>query len=551
MILLNPWALLGLLAIGLVILLHLRRPRKTLKVSNLHLWQAANDELNRRSFVLERIRKHWLLILQILFILFIILALARPSLLFWSKSRTVILVFDCSLSMNARERGGTRLELTREKALKLLADIGGHDRVIIVQSKAQPVITSYSGSDKRSWRRALEALSATEASSDINQALIAGLSSLGKTEAYETFVFSDGAAIISLPRDNDRIHCILTGESDNNTAISRLSIRSNPFSPYDREIFAETANFSNREQEFKFNLSLAETPLISESVKLGSKERKSFAIQAPPGGSGIVKARIDVQDDLDADNSATATLNSKNISVLLATGGNKYLENALRVNPWITLTTVKPSEFSQSVLKGQDVIILDGVAQTNLPRANLFIIEPPSGNAVVTGKGLVSYRPGHPVLSFINLGNIIIEESFPLTIRPSETVLIEWKGKALLTASESGACRTVRMGFDIRSSNLPLTISFPVLVSNIVNWLESRADDPTGVLSGQESDIRPRYKPANADGSHSTKPVVMRAGREIWRLLLLISLALLLAAWHMEQKRQRLARFFKRIFKLG
>jgi hypothetical protein len=547
MILLNPWALLGLLAIGVVILLHARRPRRTLQVSNLHLWQTADEELNRRRPVLEKIRKNRQLILQILFVFFIILALARPSLLFWNKSRTIVLVFDCSLSMNAQERGATRMELAREKALKFLADISGDDRVLIVQDKPRPVLNFYSGSDKRSWSRALAALTATGTSSDISRALIVALSSIGKTESYEAFVFSDGTQNISLPRNNDRIHYILTGESDNNVAISRLSVRSNPFSPYDREIYAETANYSNHAQEFRFNLSLEDTPLIGESVKIASKERKSFTMQAPPGDSGIVKAEIDVKDDLDADNRATATLDLKKISVLLVSGGNKYLENALKVNPKIALAMMRPDEFSRSELQKQDVIILDGVARTNAKNANLLIIEP-VGNAAVMGKGLVSYRPDHPVLSFINLGNIIVEEAFPLKIQPSETALIEWKGKPLLAASENGAFRKVRLGFDIRSSNMPLTISFPVFVSNIVHWLGSRADDSINVFREQESDIRPKYKPANTDAFTSTKPVAIHTGREIWRLLLIIALALLLLQWSMDEKRHGLRglhRFFK------
>jgi Ca-activated chloride channel homolog len=550
MILLNPWALLGLLAIGVVILLHSRRQRKTLYVSNLHLWQAADEELNRRRPVLERFRKNRQLILQILFVILIILALARPSLLFWNKSHTVVLVFDCSISMNARERGATRMELARAKAYKILNDLSGADRVIIVQDKPRPVLNFYSGSDKRSWRRALESLTATETSSDISQALIIGLSSIGKTESYEAFVFSDGTQNFSLPRNNDRIHYILTGESDNNVAISRLSVRSNPFSPYDREIYAEATNYSNHAQEFRFNLSLEGTPLIGESVKIASKERKSFTMQAPPGGSGIVKAVIDVKDDLDEDNRATATLDLKKISVLLVSGGNKYLENALTVNLKIALTMMKPDEFSRSELRKQDVIILDGVARTNAKNANLLIIEP-VGNAAVMGKGLVSYRPDHPVLSFINLGNIIVEEAFPLKIQPSETVLIEWKGKPLLAASENGAFRIVRMGFDIRSSNMPLTISFPVLVSNIVNWLGSRADDSIHVFHEQESDIKPRYKPVNADAFNSIKPAATHTGREIWRLLLIIALALLFLQWSMDEKRyglRGLHRFFK-VFK--
>jgi Ca-activated chloride channel homolog len=534
MIFLNPWALLGLPVIGLLVWLHARRPRRTLQVSNLYLWQEADQIINKRRPVLERIRKNRLLFLRILFCLCMILALARPSWLFWNKSHTFVLVFDCSVSMNARERGGTRIEIARDKALKLLDNIGGHDRVLIVQAKPQPVLNSYAGSDKQGLHRALQALRAKEPSTNIAQALMAGIASIEKTEPYQAVVFSDGTQEISLPGKNEPVRFILIGESENNVAISRLSIRSNPFSPYDREIFTEAVNFSNYSKEFQFNMSLNGVSLMDETVKIGSMERRPFAIQAPISGIGIVKAEIRIKDDLDEDNSATATLDLKKSSVLLATAGNKFLENALRANPSIALTTMEPGEYSRSETKHYDVIILDGIAPANKRRANYLIIEPMTGNPLVMGGGLISPRPNHPVLAFVRLDNVIIDEAFPLKIQPSEIVLIEEQGKPLLAVSEYGSYRNARLGFDVRSSNMPLTASFPILMSNVVAWLGSGTDDRSYIFSERESNIKPRFKQANLNAFNTTPPVLRRTGREIWRLLLVLSIVLLLWIWSLE-----------------
>jgi hypothetical protein len=537
MVFLNPWALLGMLVIGVVVWLHMRRPRKTLQVSNIHLWQAADEALSRKRPVLERIRKNWLLILQILFCLCIILALARPSLLFWSKSQIYILVFDCSASMNARERNGTRIEIAKEESARILDKISSSDRVLIVQAQTEPVLNRYFGSEKRSIRKALQSLSATEQSSNLAQALGIGISSIEKAEPYEAFVFSDGTEKFSTPANANNVHFIQTGDSENNVALSRLSIRSNPFSPYDREIFIQTANFSNHSQEFRLTLSLGQYFLLNERIQLGNKEQKSFAIPAPVNGSGIVKAQIDITDDLADDNQAIAALDFKKMSVLLVTAGNAYLEAALRVNPKVALTIMQPDEYARSDPKGYGVIILDGVA-AKISHANYLIIEPPARNPVAIGKGLISPRPGHPVISHVSLGNIAIEEAWPLKIQPSETVLIEKKGEPLMASSENGGYRALRMGFDIRSSNLPLTVSFPVLLSNAIDWLGSQPDESIYVFSEQESDIKPKYKPAAQDAASSNKAIT-RAGREIWRLLLIIAIALLLLIWSFDHRSRK------------
>jgi Ca-activated chloride channel homolog len=528
MSLLNPLALLWALLIGLVVWLHFKRPKRIQFISNLHLWQTAGTESDDRRPILEKIRKNWRLILQILFLSFVILALARPELLFWHRSRMVVFIIDCSASMNARESGLTRLDLVRKKALNLLNEVGGNDRVLIVQGRLQPILNYYSGSDKRSLRRALDDLSATESSPDIDQALLVGLSSVAKTEDYEAFLFSDGTQPIHLPDNNDKVHYVQVGESENNVAITRLSIRSNPFSPYDREIYAEVANFSNRAQKFRLQISLEGAILLDQTVELSLEQRKSFPIKAPPAGKGTIQASIDIQDDLYADNSATASLDLNKISVLLATTGNQYLEKALRVNPFVALMTKRPEDCTQEEMKKYNVIIIDGQMSQILPSSNCFIIDHPAAVASLAAKNLVSPMPSHPVMSFVNLKNVVIEEALPLKIRSSESILIEEKGKPLMAASEAGRFRMVRLGFDVRSSNLPLNLSFPILISNIVNWLGSRSDESVAQLGERESNIKPVFKPQYKDARFSEKPALSRKGWDMYRTLLLIALAVLM-----------------------
>ena len=602
MILLNPFALLFALAIGLVLLLHFRRPKRIQHVSNLHLWQASGDESISKRPVLERIRRNWLLILQVLFLASLILALARPSILVLGKPRLIAFVIDCSASMNAREQGRTRFDLAIERATKLLDDVGSNDRILIVQGRPQSVSNIYSGSDKSAIKQALKGLSLTEAPVDLNDSLITALSAVQKAESYEVFIFSDGTQELPLLAQDARIRYIQIGASDNNAAITRFSVRCNPFSSYDRQIYAEVANFSDHPKDLQFEMFLEGATLISEKVKLGQKERRPFAVQAPPAGRGNIRSRIDVKDDMDADNTAYAVLDRRKITVLLITEGNEFVEKALNVNPQIFCTTKTPEEFSQKDLQGgYDLIILDRFEPQLLPPANYFIIKLASARVgrdslVNDVTNLVSLQPRHPVMTFVNLAKVVVEEALPLQIPSSGSALIEGNGKPLLMASEMGAFRNVTLGFDIHSSNLPLTLSFPILISNIVNWLSSETGDPgnqllagdllrrrlpfaesgnsaavtdpkgvvtrvslvngilsfagtekTGIysvengktaeqfavnlFSEQESNIKPVFIPTSGKVHSSAQPALSSAGREIWRVLLFVALALLMLEW--------------------
>ncbi|MGD0310103.1 MAG: BatA and WFA domain-containing protein [Acidobacteriota bacterium] len=488
MTLLNPIALLYSLLIGVLLLVHFyRRSRRVHWVSNLQLWNSQGATREVRP-ILQRIKKNLLLILQILFVLAGVLALSRPAIRFWTSApRSIVLVLDCSASMSAREGGKTRFELARAKAAALLDQVESNDRVFLVQARAQPIVDSYPGAGKNALLRALASITVTQAPADVYGAVILGLSAIPKSEPYQVFVFSDGTQAALLPESllSERVHYIQTGDTGNNVGISRLAVRSNPFSAYDQEIYVEIANFSERAQAFEFELSLEGSILRREAVNLHAQERRSFTAEVPPGSSGVLKARIDVRDDLDADNQAYAVIYPRTISVLLGTVGNLFLEKALQVNPQVKLSIKRPDECSTAELqKPYDVIVLDGFAPPNLPAGNYLILSNPARAAAEPKAALRNVRnlvlphPEHPIAAFVDPANIVIDEAIPLAVPALGTVLIEGMGKPLLTASEDGAARTVNLGFDIRASNLPLTVSFPVLISNILNWLSGAPGDP-------------------------------------------------------------------------
>ncbi len=596
MILLNPWALLFALAIGVILLLHLRRPKLARRVSNLQLWQLPAGEAAQRRPILERIRRSWLLILQVLFLVFVVLALTRPSFLIWENPRLIVMVMDSSASMNAKEGVRSRLDLAREKAIGLLDQVRRMDRVLLVQSRPQPVSKMYPGSDIDAISRALLNLSGTEAAADLGKALVMAIAASREEGSCEIFVFSDFAQKISLPAQNAKLHFIQVGASGNNVAITLLSVRNNPFSPYDQEVFAEIANFSEKRKELRFEMSFEGANLIREDVTLASGERKSFAVKPPPAGRGIVEARIVVKDDLDADNKAYAVLDPKKTKVLLITEGNRFLEKALAVFPQILCTVKTPREWSEELQKEYDLIILDGFEPRPLPPANYFILKHAGDNRLYDARNLSSTLPDHPVMTHVKLENVVVEEAVPVQTSSSAALLIHAGGKPLLAASESDAFRTVTLGFDIHSSNLPLTLSFPVLVSNIVNWLSPGTGDPgnqiaagellrrrvpvkeragevsitdprgvvgrasyingiltfqgtenTGIysirdgdltdrfavnlLNDRESDIKPLRAMPGSSKNLAEAAALSRAGREVWRALLMIALALLLLEW--------------------
>jgi len=156
--------------------------------------------------------------------------------------------------------------------------------------------------------------------------------------------------------------------------------------------------------------------------------------------------------------------------VLLVTEGNPFLEKALTVHPWIELTVVSPDAYT-----GQgDVVVLDGVAPPPSASGRFFVIAPGTEVRAMGGASPAVVQARHPLVSFVELDGIQIERASVLDVPASGEILVESRGLPLLVAVDDGDARTVTLAFDVRSSNLPLSPSFPILVANVIDWLTPR-----------------------------------------------------------------------------
>ena len=215
---LSPMAFAFLAAVPVLLLLHLwRRKRRLERVTNLFLWQGGPDELEAR-WAWRRLRENWLLWIQILALLALVFALARPALDWVPSGRDVVIVMDASASMSVVEEDGrTRFEEARERALVLLEELGARDRVQLIVAKRRPTIVRELDANKGLVAGQISRLAPTEGEASLADAV---LLALGTKEA-SVYVFSDGAANATLPEAlvTGRVRYVRVGETADNVAI--------------------------------------------------------------------------------------------------------------------------------------------------------------------------------------------------------------------------------------------------------------------------------------------------------------------------------------------
>jgi len=207
---LAPWFLLGLAALAVPLILHLRRSRRAEKIvfSTTQFF----DEQFIRSARRARIQDLLLLALRLGLLLFFVVALAQPllrtpglaGLLGFGSGRQVVLVLDDSASMTAAGPGGVRFDRAREAALRVVDDLSpaAGDKATVVLAglrEAGPtVLFEKPTTDVDALRRAIRDVRPTDLGTDLPGAVRAGAKAMGLAgdgsgsgAGGEIYVFSD------------------------------------------------------------------------------------------------------------------------------------------------------------------------------------------------------------------------------------------------------------------------------------------------------------------------------------------------------------------------
>lgn len=190
----NFYLLFGLVALVplMLHLLHKRRPQPIMFAAMRFLSEAIAK--SRRA---RRITQCLTLIMRILIIMLLAFAFSRPVVKFSrfvpGNFRTVLIVLDCSASMQAQERGGTIFEANKRWVDKLLETLGEGDRVALLAPGAPDVEVVFPPvSDVKAVQAALIDVHAGYGSADLAGVIFDKFSkNIADLHGAEVHVFSD------------------------------------------------------------------------------------------------------------------------------------------------------------------------------------------------------------------------------------------------------------------------------------------------------------------------------------------------------------------------
>lgn len=509
----NPINLLWLVpAAGtIVVLWMLRLKRQDVTVPSLYLWRALLRE-SQANTPFQKLRRHLLLLLQLLAATLLIFALAKPFVYGHSLTgRTFVLLIDNSASMSATDVAPSRLDEAKTEAEKFVEqEMSGTDVATVISVSSKPMAQLSFTSDKARLKQVIDDIQPTDTVADMPAAFTLAQSMIGSGAGAFIRIYSDGDYDSDMTRRLQQfsfgsagVKMIPIGMPEpDNVAITAMDARRDQDSGA-YQVFVNVQEFGKQKHDGA-TLSLYNDGKLIDARPLtldNGEQSETFANPLVANG-GTITAKLDgLTDDLAADNSATLVLPPpRKRKVLLVSPGNLFLENGLNLDNDVELEEVSPTDF-ETIGKsgaGYSMVVFDGYLPTNpLPPGNYLIFD--AGNdqtplSSITGTDdsptLIDQNRTDPLMRFVDLNGLNLAKTSDAKLAGWATSLAETENGTIIAEGEHGGLRMVSVAFSLSDSDWPLRVSFPIFLTNAVDWLTagsglgpSSPDTPAGAAA--------------------------------------------------------------------
>lgn len=529
---------------SLLVLYFLKLRRRQIDISSTLLWKKAIQDLQVNA-PFQRLRKNLLLLLQLLILIALCLALARPVSNYTpGAGSTSVILIDRSASMSSKDvNGKSRLDEAKKRAKALVDSMQRHSTAMVIAFDDQAETVQTFTEDAAALRTAIDSIQPTDRRSRLKlayqlaQAQIAFIPEQNRTNIPlpDVWLYSDGRVLDAKDtsvRANLKFDKIGT-DSAGNVAIVSLNAKRNYERPTEVQVFARLANYGDKPVTSQVQLSVEP---IDPALDTGEPAVRSIAevslapdrwndpdwVKTHPGekddgflNKDSVEFNLDLStaavitveqmnkegDQLSADDVANVVIPPpKALSVLLVTDGNYYLERVIHTLGLQNPVSMVPSQYEAKVPTEFDVIVFDNYSPKELPPSGNFIyfnciapglklkpVMDGQQRVLVENVTVLDWKRDHPILKNISFRRLFAASALKLDAPEDSEVLVEGLESPLIVLHREGRSIHLAVGFDLMQSNWPLRETFVVFVQQALQYL----------AVGSDLDLRQSFEPGN------------------------------------------------------
>lgn len=510
---LNPAAFYLLGIIPIVIALHfLKLRRQRYVVPSIMLWRTSAED-QKANVPFQRLRNLLLPILQSLFLLVIIISVARPALQIPGIVHgKIIFIVDNSASMQSQEKGETRLALAKQEVLKHINQVSASGGMMIMATHApKPYIQQAFTTDKDKLQRAVQNIAPTHAAGELTY-VFDHATRYADSPQDQIFFISDSYE--NLPVTSVPISKIAIGGKAENIGIVQFSMEriANQYT-----ILAGIQNWTGMEREINIALALEGGAAIDEKtlvIPTGEVKSVLFSINAERLDNVAISLHlVDVADDFELDDRAWAILTPiKRFQILLVSDRDQPLliELLRSYGDHVELQKVSTDEYHST--GDADIVIFDGgiSSEQNLlnvpgtesiifinPRRELPLMAETSVEIVTTPVSVIKEDKTHPIMQDVSIMGLQVKESVRRELPIWGNSLIESEKGSLVWLGTEANRQFMVFEFDAfnpRISSFFTTIpDVPIFMYRCLAWLEA-GNVPIKSLTVQTDRIRQIFR---------------------------------------------------------
>lgn len=509
-----PAALALLLLAVPVVLLHVLRPRRqAVDVSSTWLWQEISRPVTSAT-PWQRLRPSVLLLLQLLAVVLLAVAAARPVRVTEAPlSPHTVFVIDASGSMAARDGSPLRLDDAKDRARRLRAQLPSGGIASVVVADTDPHVALSGSDDRRAFDDALRSIRTIAAPADMATAftLAASLETPGLPVGI--ILLSDGALDESAHRSLVAgTRFVAVGDRSANRAITRLVVEPDGGGLRALVVVRNTAGPAATET-LRVDVDGRTEARVQVRLSRGATVEREVPL---PEGSRV-EAFIETDDLLAEDDRAFAVASRRPpVRVLHVGPENPFLDRLWAALPGVTVeraATTRPAA-------GYDLAVYDRVPVPATLDAPTLAIAPPGGLADIAVRGTIEapaialVDAEDPLLRGVDLADVLVAEAQQLEA-PRDQVLVASEGGPLLVRGVRDGRAFVYLGFALAASDLPLQVAFPVIGDRLVDELAGATAPAGDVRVGQSIAVGGGATVAGPGGTKETAaaPIAIVAAR--------------------------------------
>ena len=475
---------------GLTVALYLlSRTRRTQVVATLRFWVQAKQPVP--SARRKRIQQPWSLILQLLSLACLLLAIAQLKVGDRQRaSRDHVLLLDASSWMGARSGDRLLMDEARASARSWVRSLPGSDRVMVVRVDGLPSPVTGMETDRGILTRAIDetrpgasALNLDQAFSFAEQVRKLHGSSGGEI-VYVGAGRTSGTGVPSAQPANMRLFDIKSPAE--NYGFSRIGVRRSDTNAEAWEIFVAVRNSTAVPKRLPVAVAFGGAPVGSTLIDVPAGAVANHTFQLRTRARGWIEARLMVRDALADDNRAILELPElKSLKVAVFTDDPESIRPVLAAHPQVQASYHPPAQYKPGI--DAHVLVFDRFTPPAEPKVPAVWIEPPAGSpfrtkTTITEAAKVSWRADHEICSGIRTRDLRLTSGQVLVTGQSDVPFASTAaGPVAVVRPER---RLVALGFHPGRSDMKFDLATPLLMANILRWLEPDVFRATEVHGG-------------------------------------------------------------------